>query len=143
MQTFAPYQNIVESAKCLDYRRLGKQRVETLQILNVLTNSTQKKGWRNHPAVKQWVGYENALVEYGVLMCAEWIRRGYNDTCTYKIKKMFDPTKKIVYPKWWGLEEFHSHHRGTLLIKDPKWYGQFGWTEVPEYKYWWPTEHGF
>lgn len=143
MQTFAPYPDIAKSAECLDYRRLGKQRVETLQILNVLTNSTTKKGWRNHPAVKQWVGYENALVVYGVQMCSEWIKRGYNDTCTLKIKKLFDPRKKIVFPPWWGNEEFHKHHRGTLLFKQPEWYGRFGWTERPEYRYWWPTEHGY
>ena len=34
MQTFLPTSNFAESAKYLDYRRLGKQRVEVLQLLN-------------------------------------------------------------------------------------------------------------
>jgi len=32
MQTFLPYADFKESAQCLDYRRLGKQRVEAKQI---------------------------------------------------------------------------------------------------------------
>jgi len=33
MQTFVPYANFSESAKVLDRQRLGKQRVETLQVM--------------------------------------------------------------------------------------------------------------
>lgn len=36
MQTFLPYADFSMSAKCLDYRRLGKQRVEAMQILNAI-----------------------------------------------------------------------------------------------------------
>ena len=34
MQTFLPYPDFHESAKVLDMKRLGKQRVEVLQLLN-------------------------------------------------------------------------------------------------------------
>lgn len=33
MQTFLPYGSFIESAKCLDYGRLGKHRVEAKQII--------------------------------------------------------------------------------------------------------------
>jgi len=36
MQTFLPYASYAESAKALDNKRLGKQRVETLQVFQVL-----------------------------------------------------------------------------------------------------------
>lgn len=36
MQTFLPYASYTKSAKALDNKRLGKQRVETLQVLQVL-----------------------------------------------------------------------------------------------------------
>lgn len=36
MQTFLPYPNFIGSAKVLDSRRLGKQRVENLQIMQAL-----------------------------------------------------------------------------------------------------------
>lgn len=36
MQTFLPYKSFEQSAACLDNKRLGKQRVEVLQILKAL-----------------------------------------------------------------------------------------------------------
>ena len=36
VNTFLVSRNFQESAKMLDYRRLGKQRVEAMQILNIL-----------------------------------------------------------------------------------------------------------
>ena len=44
MQTFLPYQNFIKSAKCLDYKRLGKQRVEALQIHNIISGEPQEAG---------------------------------------------------------------------------------------------------
>lgn len=37
VNTFLPYPDFVKVAKLLDYRRLGKQRVEAKQIINILT----------------------------------------------------------------------------------------------------------
>ena len=37
MQTFLPYSDFEQSLSCLDNKRLGKQRVESMQILNILT----------------------------------------------------------------------------------------------------------
>jgi len=57
MQTFMPYgSQYDQTAKCLDVKRLGKQRVETYQILKALLG--ESKGWRNHPATRMWEGYE-------------------------------------------------------------------------------------
>ena len=46
MQTFLPYPDFERSAKVLDNKRLGKQRVEVLQILNVLLRPGGKQGCR-------------------------------------------------------------------------------------------------
>jgi len=54
MQTFLPYPNLKKSIKCLDNKRLGKQRVKAHQILNILLKRTKTKGWKNHPAIKMW-----------------------------------------------------------------------------------------
>ena len=82
MQTFLPYDSFTKTAQCLDYMRLGKQRVEAYQILRVLTGESQ--GWKNHPAVKMWKGYEYALTWYGYVICSEWIMRGYKDQMLHK-----------------------------------------------------------
>ena len=60
MQTFLPYADFEKTAKCLDYRRRGKQRVEATQIIQTLSGVTT--GWHNHPATKMWRGHELALV---------------------------------------------------------------------------------
>ena len=143
MQTFATDPSFDVCAKHLDRQRLGKQRVETFQILNVLLNPTSKRGWRNHPACRQWSGCENKLVEYGLAICGEWIRRGYKDTMTERIRAFYDPSRHCDFPKWWGTPDFHASHRSALLLKNPTWYSQFGWSELPQYAYWWPTEHGY
>lgn len=60
MQTFLPYSSFSKSASVLDNKRLGKQRVECLQILKALSDPAY--GWQNHPAVKMWKGYTDRLV---------------------------------------------------------------------------------
>jgi hypothetical protein len=84
VQTFLPYHDFDQSAQALDDRRLGKQRVETLQLLNALLKP-DAKGWRNHPATLMWKGYERALIRYGVAICREWVRRGHADTCNLRL----------------------------------------------------------
>lgn len=56
MQTFLPYPDFSQTARCLDYRRLGKQRVEAMQLW--------KGQWPNHPASKMWRGHEDWLALY-------------------------------------------------------------------------------
>ena len=144
MQTFLPYPDFLRSAECLDYRRLGKQRIETKQIWLTLMGQGKGSGWKNHPAVLMWKGYEDALIWYGEIMCREWIKRGYNDTTLPWImaikSERVKVRKTIPMPPWLGVKAFHSAHRQTLLSKDLTHYGQFGWTEVPKYEYWWPTK---
>jgi hypothetical protein len=141
MQTFLPYPDFVKSAKCLDMKRLGKQRVEAYQILQCLLG--EKDGWHNHPAVKMWKGHETALADYGCTICQEWVNRGYKDTCRDKIWNMWAKCSfpmNVEYPKWLGNEEFHASHRSNLLRKNPEHYSQFGWTENDNMEYVWPTK---
>jgi hypothetical protein len=49
MQTFIPFPNYIRSVQTLDYRRLGKQRVEAMQIINILEGKQVSAGWKNHP----------------------------------------------------------------------------------------------
>lgn len=132
MQTFLPYDSVSDSAKCLDRQRLGKQRVEVLQIFRALAGKS--KGWTNHPATKMWRDCELALKGYGIEVCQEWMARGYRDTCLEQIVEIADVYfghQDFRLPFWLGREEFHSAHRAVLLAKNPAWYGKFGWKEKP------------
>jgi hypothetical protein len=129
MQTFVPYDDFEAIASCLDYRRLGKQRVECMQILNALTTGT---GWIHHPATRMWADFPAALRRYQAVIIREWINRGYHNT-------MAIPRSggRIRMPDWWG-GPIHSTHRAALLFKDPEYYGQFHWSEKPKLDYFWP-----
>ena len=54
MQTFITSIDFKLCARVLDRQRLGKQRVEVLQILQTLLG--ESTGWRNHPCVRMWKG---------------------------------------------------------------------------------------
>lgn len=136
MQTFLPYPDFAESARCLDRQRLGKQRVETIQLLKALL--VPGSGWANHPAAKMWRGYEQALCEYGFAICGVWQSRGYKDTCADKILAYVDD-KVPRLPPWLGDPKFHASHRAALLFKLPDHYSKFGWNEQAKIEYVWPA----
>lgn len=138
MQTFLPYPSFLDSVKCLDYRRLGKQRIEAMQLVNstlkLAQDPTVKVGWSNHPARTMWTGYLDALKLYHNMCIEEWVYRGYKNTM-----KLYDLPAHITLPHWIGREDFHSSHRSNLLRKDVIWYGQFGWSEPNNLEYVWPV----
>ena len=133
MQTFLPSKSIRKSLEILDNKRLGKQRVEAFQILNILLKRTKTKGWKNHPAVKMWKGHSNALKSYFNVSLEEWIKRGFRNNMEFeKIRG------KIVFPSWFGKDKFHASHRSNLLRKNKEHYSKFGWKENSELPYVWP-----
>ena len=83
MQTFTPYADFAESLRALDLKRLGKQRVEVVQIVRALT--VPGYAWSSHPAVLMWKGYEEALGRYGLTACEVWTERGFGDSCAATI----------------------------------------------------------
>lgn len=140
MQTFLPYANFADSAKVLDRQRLGKQRVENLQIIKALTDPVY--GWQNHPAVKMWRGQRGALYLYQEAICFEWVKRGYKDTCLEKSELLIVdiPPSEWLAPQWLGDYELHRSHRSNLLRKNYDHYvNQFepGLSDTLEYV--WPV----
>lgn len=136
MQTFLPYKDFNHSAAVLDRQRLGKQRVEVLQILRTL--SGKSAGWSNHPAVRMWRGNEGALIVYGVIICNEWTKRGYKDSCKFKIEDLYSDAEGTEYPIWLGNYDFHRSHQSNLVRKNPEYYGPI-FPNVPnDIPYIWP-----
>ncbi len=143
MQTFLPYPSFVASAAALDDRRLGKQRVETFQILRALVFPSY--GWKNHPAVAMWRGFTPALVGYGLAVCAEWERRGHPDAVAASLLAFSGGVAPDLaglrlegkLPPWLGDPAVHTSHRASLLRKDPEQYAGLVDTD-PELPYVWP-----
>jgi len=130
MQTFLPYSDFKKSANVLDRQRLGKQRVEARQILEVLLdipnkNGKKRTGWLNHPAVLMWRGSEYYLCLYGLEICEEWIRRGYQDNQRGFFENYIKQINCHNKPKWLGDEAFHRSHQSNLLRKNFSYYEKF------------------
>ena len=126
----------VLTAWALDYRRLGKQRVEAKQILLALEG--QSRGWVNHPATRMWRDYTSSLVYYGRVMCEEWIRRGYNDNLLPFFNERLCYGSGDYIPKWLT-EEFVTAHRSNLIRKDEAFYAPLFPDTPRDLEYVWPV----
>ncbi len=132
LQTFLPFPDFAASAKALDPRRLGKQRVEALQVLNALAAAREGRpyGWLRHPCVRMWRGHEALLGGYLDAAIDEWERRGFRNAMPRR--RAMAMRDSALPPWWWGYERLHASHRSNLLRKDPAHYGRFGWKEPPD-----------
>jgi hypothetical protein len=149
VQTFLPFADFEQSARALDLKRLGKQRVEGIQVLRGLT--VPGYGWRHHPAVKMWRGHEEALARYAVTCCDVWSELGHADTCAATIgqdvravgvttiRTQAELAEAGALPPWLGDEAFHRSHRSALVRKDPDHYRRL-FPDVPDdLPYVWPA----
>lgn len=158
MQTFLPFEDFQKSASILDKKRCWKQVVESSQILNVLRqlNNNETPAWRNHPAVKMWVGYAEALKHYYNIFLNESknirlvnTNLQYFDTI-YSYEKNGNLFVDVLHiqgndkPWWLGNENFHRAMRARLIEKDESFY-------LPKFpedkkfnnsKYFWPNMDG-
>jgi len=135
MQTFLPFPDFQEAVEVLDFRRLGKQRVETYQVLNILLGRTQSKGWVNHPVTRMWRGFEEALKIYQNITITEWIKRGYNNNMSLEVVD----ESSVEMPFWLGDERVHRSHRSNLRRKDFGHYSQY-FIEPTDLDYYWAVQ---
>ena len=149
MQTFLPYPDFEASARALDVKRLGKQRVETIQVVRALT--WPDYGWANHPAVLMWKGFEEALGRYGFVCCDVWTELGFGDTCAAtigadlravgvtEVRSQADLAEAGLLPPWLGDADLHRSHQSSLIRKDPEHYRPL-FPDVPDdLPYVWPV----
>ena len=150
MQTFLSYADFERSARALDTKRLGKQRVEVIQIVRALT--VPGYAWKSHPAVLMWQGYEEALGRYGLVMCDVWVERGFGDTCAGTITEdlvTFGITpirseaalrEADLMPPWdVDGDPVLESHRSALVRKDPELYTPLFPDADPAVPYVWPV----
>lgn len=149
MQTFVPYADFEASARALDPKRLGKQRVEVIQIVRALT--VPGYAWSQHPAVLMWRGYEEALGRYGLTMCKVWLELGFGDTCAATIatdlaalglphlRSYAELAGAEAPPPWLFDPQVQQSHRSSLVRKDPDYYGRLFPDVPPDLDYVWPV----
>ncbi len=139
MITFLPDRSFFECARILDYRRLGKQRLEARWVLQELQKENSR--FKNHPLYKMWDGFEGMLINYGIAIIDEWISRGYKDNQLSWFLDQDQEGYEDNDPFWVFDERIYSSHRTKLITKDPQYYSQFGWSEIPDSNclYYWPS----
>jgi len=150
VQTFLPYAGFEASARALDLKRLGKQRVEVIQIVRALT--VPGYAWKSHPAVLMWRGYEEALGRYGLAMCDVWVERGFDDTCAgtitadlaaygvTPIRTEAELREAGAVPPWAvDGDPVVESHRSALVRKDAELYGPLFPEASPDVEYVWPV----
>lgn len=157
MQTFIVNRNFLWSAYCLDNKRLGKQRVECLQIYNALQKrkNNEKGGWVNHPAVLMWENFEEHLKAYQCAIFQVWRDRGFKNNMKLIAPRIKLSTRLICQgtndtcvdwewyennPPWWLKDDrLIDTHKAALYRKDPKRYDLFAEYNTPENQhYYWP-----
>lgn len=97
----------IETAMCLDKKRLNKQIVECNQILDALYE--RKTGWKNHPCTLQYKGWEKWLEHYtscltlykhGAIIHAKICSELANiDKPNFHTSAYFDNMKRRLYTK--------------------------------------------
>jgi hypothetical protein len=135
VNTFVVSDDLEACARALDYRRLGKQRVEAYQLWRALMGYT--KGWVNHPATLMWKGHTCFLAKYCNTMIDEWVARGYKNNMQ-KLPCCGNPKA----PWWWGWEPLMKSHQASLNRKMPEYYN-FDVGEYANYGYIWPSKVDF
>ena len=84
MQTFMPYPDYSESARCLDRQRLGKQRVEAFQILR--SPEGIFKSAKDIPNVKFKIGFIFIIELPGIVKWRnDWLKKIGADTPYYDV----------------------------------------------------------
>lgn len=142
VNTFLLSNDFDVSAKQLDTRRLFKQCVEAKQIINILEELdsgkvVEKKGFSNHPATKQWIGYTIALKKYFNAHLEEVFRRKSHKTT---MSLYVIPCDKVNYPWFVECKQFVFSHMASLQRKDPEYYANLSFpSEYKNYGYIWPS----
>eukprot|EP00762_Andalucia_godoyi_P002887 ANDGO_04505.mRNA.1 hypothetical protein len=108
------------SFRHLDYQRLGKQRVEASQMIDVITKVAKGQtgvSWSRHPCTLSWSDNLTCLQAYYNCCIAEWVRRGYTNNMLPKAL-----SSALCAPWWMGWVAFIYSHRAALVIKRPDYY---------------------
>lgn len=136
VNTFLLSANFGESAQLLDNQRLFKQCVEAKQIIEVLSQTEETKGFSNHPATKQWKGYVNALKAY----YNAHLNEVYKRKCRKTTMKYYFVMRGYDLPWFVQCIQFHNTHRASLFYKNPHYYAKLTFPEeYKQYGYMWPT----
>ncbi len=103
----------------------------------MLSNASPTGGWRNHPAVLMWKGYEYSLRTYANIMINEANNRGIktdkNNSNIQELELSYSGTWGTDMPKWFSdkskMMRITTTHKARLFEKDPIHYAHFAYAK--------------
>ena len=126
MNTFIPYRDFCQVARCLDDKRLFKQAVEAKQIIDILTTGKTKSGsdyplsMKHHPIVFAWTGYVPTLKRY-----FDWMLFEIDIRKKWKTKLDFYDDETVGKLPHWLTDEVCEMYQAHLYRKDSIYYKNF------------------
>lgn len=87
----------------------------------------RKTPWFFHPATQAWRDRIYQLSVYGTVMCAEWKRRGYQDSLLpwfEQVRERYADSNTSV-PSWVSDAEVTRAYQSNLIRKNPAYYRPF------------------
>ena len=107
----------LETAMCLDPRRLNKQIIECKQILKAIDGET--KAWLNHPSVKQYTKDIYCAWLRTYLFCLEYYKTG-----KYDVAKVLSDYADVIRPDW-HTTRYLTQMKRRLYTKNNNYYSQW------------------
>lgn len=151
MQTFLPFllvwdesKTVLENlqacfrltAQLLDNKRTGKQRVEAMQLLNILLGRNADSSWKRHPVLHMWKPWTEALKLYYNCFLEEWMARGFVNNLPLEDIDEEALTEQGI-PPFLSNKHFVDRHRANLMTKHPDFYEKYEWGVEPRQGYYW------
>jgi hypothetical protein len=114
---YLPYANFQHCADCFDTRTLKRQCIRIIRLLEHYRRQYPNRLCRDiGPCVADmWAKYQQALVQYGIILAAECLKRGVNNAFLIRVARYKDGTVAKM-PKWLGWEPLHKSHRAALIL---------------------------
>lgn len=122
----------LETAKCLDKRRLHKQIVECGQILSAIEGKIT--AWKNHPCVRQYRNHETWLRLYRSVLIS------YYEKDNAMAEKLNNQAVKLT-PCFHGKDYFDQMKR-RLYTKDKDHYNHFSYLGESNVNWYWDDDSG-
>jgi len=120
MNVFLPYKSPLETARCLDKRRLNKQIIECEQIANAINGVSD--AWKNHPIVRMYKDHLYFLHCYTEIL-KMYKAEGYSQVSSFDLRERSIDIMKIM-PDF-ITDEYCDNMKKRLFTKDPEHYKQF------------------
>ena len=109
--------NVLETARCLDKRRLNKQIIEVNQIISAIERNS--KAWRNHPIT---IMYENSL---NFLRSYKWCLVAYKENRMEDAQWFSDRCERTKPDFLKDCEWYFENMKNRLYTKNKEYYLEY------------------